>query len=215
MGEPSSLRGLYIDTSSAWAFAPPAIPQTAASEPLSSGASYQWSNRPSHNPIFDLSPSLDISEVSGINVANSLKALVASAVLQYSSTAIAMPWEVGKLLLQVQWVPRDAGEPEEPELVDDNDDMLSDSSEDDSYFADPQAGPARHPVSRSTDEQGYIMRRSVLEEGTRPEYIIPVGSANGVWGMMKRIGSFRSEGYLALWKGMYTLLVLNPVSRFK
>lgn len=32
------------------------------------------------------------------------------AFLQYSSTAIAMPWEVGKLLLQVQWVPRDAGE---------------------------------------------------------------------------------------------------------
>jgi fusion and transport protein UGO1 len=23
-----------------------------------------------------------------------------------------MPWEVGKMLLQVQWVPRDAGEPE-------------------------------------------------------------------------------------------------------
>lgn len=35
-----------------------------------------------------------------------------------------MPWEVGKLLLQVQWVPRDAGEPEEPELVEDNDDAV-------------------------------------------------------------------------------------------
>lgn len=124
MSEPSSLRDLYIDTSSTWAFVPPAIPQTAASEPLSSGASYQWSNRPSHNPIFDLSPSLDLNEVSGINVANSLKALAASAVLQYSSTAIAMPWEVGKLLLQVQWVPRDAGELEEPEVVDDNDDLV-------------------------------------------------------------------------------------------
>jgi fusion and transport protein UGO1 len=32
--------------------------------------------------------------------------------MQYTSTAIAMPWEVGRLLLQVQWVPRDAGEPE-------------------------------------------------------------------------------------------------------
>ena len=37
-----------------------------------------------------------------------------------------MPWEVGKLLLQVQWVPRDAGETElftetaeEEEVVDD------------------------------------------------------------------------------------------------
>lgn len=51
------------------------------------------------------------------------------------------------------------------------------------------------------DEQGYVIRRSVLEEGTRPEYIIPVGSANGVWGMMKRVGRFRGEGWLALWKG--------------
>jgi fusion and transport protein UGO1 len=32
--------------------------------------------------------------------------------MQYTNTAIVMPWEVGRLLLQVQWVPRDAGEPE-------------------------------------------------------------------------------------------------------
>ena len=36
-----------------------------------------------------------------------LKGLIAGAVLQYTSTALAMPFEVGKLLLQVQWVPRD------------------------------------------------------------------------------------------------------------
>jgi fusion and transport protein UGO1 len=36
-----------------------------------------------------------------------LKGLIAGAVMQYTSTALAMPFEVGKLLLQVQWVPRD------------------------------------------------------------------------------------------------------------
>lgn len=36
--------------------------------------------------------------------------MLASTLLHYSSTAIAMPWEVGKLLLQVQWVPRDASD---------------------------------------------------------------------------------------------------------
>lgn len=35
-----------------------------------------------------------------------------------------MPWEVAKLLLQVQWVPRDAGEPEEPETVQEIDDAV-------------------------------------------------------------------------------------------
>jgi fusion and transport protein UGO1 len=34
--------------------------------------------------------------------------VVFSALAQFSSTAIAMPFEVGKTLLQVQWVPRDA-----------------------------------------------------------------------------------------------------------
>lgn len=126
MGTPASLRDLYIDPSTAWAFVPPSTtsPPVKITESAPSGPSYQWSTRPSHNSIFDLSPSLDLSEPSGVNAANLLKTLVASAVLQYTSTAIAMPWEVGKLLLQVQWVPRDAGEPEEPELVEDNDDAV-------------------------------------------------------------------------------------------
>ena len=38
--------------------------------------------------------------------------MLGQAFLQYTSTAIAMPWEVGKLLLQVQWVPRDASDVE-------------------------------------------------------------------------------------------------------
>jgi len=126
MSAPASLRDLYIDPSSTWAFLPPtSLPPPKVPEPAPSGPSYQWSTRPSRNSIFDLSPSLDLSEPSSVDAANLLKTLVASAVLQYTSTAIAMPWEVGKLLLQVQWVPRKAGEPEEPEYVEaDNDDAV-------------------------------------------------------------------------------------------
>lgn len=40
-----------------------------------------------------------------------------------------------------------------------------------------------------------------MEEGTRPEYIIPISSSDGVWGMVKRIGRFNAEGWLALFKG--------------
>jgi fusion and transport protein UGO1 len=39
-----------------------------------------------------------------------VKAMVASALMQYTTAAIAMPFDVGKTLLQVQWVPRDADE---------------------------------------------------------------------------------------------------------
>jgi len=140
---------------------------------------------------------------------------VASALLQYTSSALVNPWEVGKLLLQVQWVPRDAGEPQtEEEYVEEQEETFSDSDNDDSYFTDPHNAGAtkRYPVPRPTDEQGYVVRRSVLEEGTRPEYIIPTGSVDGVWNMIKRVGRFRSEGWLALWKGLLTSTITEMLS---
>lgn len=57
--------------------------------------------------MFDLSSSLSLTDPSGVESKVILKGLIAGAVLQYTSTALAMPFEVGKLLLQVQWVPRD------------------------------------------------------------------------------------------------------------
>ncbi|KAJ2920221.1 hypothetical protein MD484_g188, partial [Candolleomyces efflorescens] len=195
MSSSSSLRDLYIDPSSAWSFLPPA--NNGTNPPLPNdppiAPAYQWSSRPSHNSLFDLNPGLGTAESSGSNVRDLFKTLVASAVLQYSSTAVSMPLEVATTLLQVQWVPRDTGDPVTAESIhvdEDNDDALSDSSgEGDSYFADPNATPAaRNQPPFRTDEQGYVIRRSVLEEGTRPEYIIPVGSADGAWGMLKRVG---------------------------
>ena len=89
---------------------------------------YQWSTRPAYNSVFDLSPSLDLSEPYAVDAILLVKSLVASAVLQYTSTAIAMPWEVGKLLLQVQWVARNDATPEEPtaEGVEEEDEVVSD-----------------------------------------------------------------------------------------
>ncbi|SJL05849.1 uncharacterized protein ARMOST_09185 [Armillaria ostoyae] len=203
MNPPPSLRDLYNGSSSAWSFVPPPSPPSAnASSSASSSSSFQWSTRPTPNSIFDLSP--DLNDANGVNAVDLLKTLAASAVLQYTSSAIAMPWEVSKMLLQVQWVPRDSHDYHVDVEPEDDDDALSDSSNDnESYFADPEITPRMgHPAQ--VDEHGYVIRRSVLEEGTRPEYIIPVGSANGVWGMIKRVGRFRGEGWLALWKGLLT-----------
>lgn len=112
----SSLRDLYNDPSSAWSFLPaaPNGPNSpnGTTAPPSTTHTYEWkTNRPTPRSIFDLSPSADLSD-SGVDVSLLLSSMLAQAFLQYTSTAIAMPWEVGKLLLQVQWVPRDAGEVE-------------------------------------------------------------------------------------------------------
>ncbi|KAI0318988.1 mitochondrial carrier domain-containing protein [Amylostereum chailletii] len=212
MNSPSSLRDLYNTSPTTWSFAPPS--ENATKSPMSSppaGPSYVFSSpRPPQNSIFELSPGL--AEPGGVDLKLLAKTLVASAFLQYTSTAIVMPWEVGKLLLQVQWVPRDAGE-EQEEVVEEVEEELSDDSGEDSYFADPaSSGPSRYPAPRPADERGYIVRKSVLEEGTRPEYVIPVGSADGVWGMIKRLGRFQNEGWLALWKGLLTSCITDLIS---
>jgi hypothetical protein len=94
--------------------------------------------------------------------------------------------------------------------------MSESSNENDSYFADPSSPPTRYPSSRLADEQGYIIRRLVHEDGTRPEYVLPVGAAHGVWGMIKEVGRFGGEGWLSLWKGISNLCLPLPTltSRF-
>jgi len=78
----------------------------------------------------------------------------------------------------------------------------AESNDADSYFADPSSqNPVRYTRPRPVDERGYVVRRTVMEEGTRPEYIIPVSSSDGVWGMVKRVGRFNAEGWFALFKG--------------
>ncbi|KDQ54886.1 hypothetical protein JAAARDRAFT_37998 [Jaapia argillacea MUCL 33604] len=220
MSSPSSLRDLYSPPPSSWSFIPPPSPASnstpSVSDPASLQSSYQWSSRPSPNSIFELSPALN--DPTGLDVTLLLKALVASAFLEYASFAIAMPWDVGKMLLQVQWVPRDAGEVEpRTEIVEDveeeEEELSNSSDEHETYFADPSSSsPARYPKPRLSGSHGYVVRRSVLEESTRPEYIIPVGSADGVWGMMQRIARFNGEGWLSLWKGTLTSCVMDVLS---
>ena len=94
------------------------MPSAGPSKPSSSAPA--WSTvRPSNNPIFDLAPIIDYGGGSeNANTKALLKALISTAFLQYSTTAIAMPWEVGKILLQIQWVPKDPEEEvEEDETV--------------------------------------------------------------------------------------------------
>lgn len=66
---------------------------------------------------------------------------------------------------------------------------------------EPDTVPTRHPAPKLVDDEGYMIRRSVMENGTRPEYIIPVGSASTSWGMIRRLIGFHGEGWLSLWKG--------------
>src|SRR5229473_2973984 len=116
MSNPSSLRDLYGAHSPTWSFIPPSTGPSSRPPPpprTSGIPSYTFSSRPAQNSIFELSPTL--AEPGGLDLGLLLKTLIASAVLGYTTTVIAMPWEVGKCLLQVQWVPRDAEQVDDSE----------------------------------------------------------------------------------------------------
>jgi fusion and transport protein UGO1 len=118
MSNPSSLRDLYGAHRPTWFFTPPNI-QTGPSSgppppPQTTGSpSHTFTSRPAQNSIFELSPTL--AEPGGPDLGLLLKTLIAGVILGYTTTAIAMPWEVGKCLLQVQWVPRDAEQVDDSE----------------------------------------------------------------------------------------------------
>jgi len=114
-----SLRDTYAPSQASWSFVPSQNNNTSPSTVPSNvpQTSYEWSAGAPTNPIFDLSSSLSLTEPSGVEIKLLIKSLIAGAVLQYTSTALAMPFEVGKLLLQVQWVPRDLSLLEGPTVI--------------------------------------------------------------------------------------------------
>lgn len=133
-----------------------------------------------------------------------LRATLVSLLLAYASTALVMPFEVGKTLAMVQWVPKHVQLPPSP-LDDDEDE------EPESYFDDIHAPPAPStqapfPLSMPTrplSPSGYLLRTGINDElfGTKPEWILPVVVQGGVWDMMRSVGRWQGEGWGSLWKG--------------
>ena len=106
MTSPTSLRDLYAPPPNTWSFnAPPPNGTDAVGAAAAPSTSYQWSTRQPSSSLLGLSGSLPDDE--GLDVKALVVGLLTSALLQYATTAVAVPWEVSKTLLQVQWIPRD------------------------------------------------------------------------------------------------------------
>ncbi|KIJ40187.1 hypothetical protein M422DRAFT_257021, partial [Sphaerobolus stellatus SS14] len=216
MSSSGSLRDSYSNPHSSWSFRPSPL-DVDSSAPGSSAIpknQSEWSTRPSTHPVFDLAPTLPGYEQDGFNIDLQivLRELLGSALISYTGTALVMPWEVAKLLLQIQWVPRYAENIVEP-LSEVADEELSEGSSDEAYFQDPtSSAPTAPPKPRPSDEEGYVLRRSILEEETRPEYVMPITITHGVWSMIKKITRWRNEGWFALWKGTLTSFITNTLS---
>lgn len=115
-----SLRGAYSPVATDWTFVeatPLSGPSAAAgSVPASSAPAWSAGPTPGRARVLDLSPYPidDLDPSSALDTKTVFKWLVSAGVLQYATTGIAMPFEVAKILMQCQWIPKDAIEGEFP-----------------------------------------------------------------------------------------------------
>ncbi|POY76074.1 hypothetical protein BMF94_0797 [Rhodotorula taiwanensis] len=155
------------------------------------------------------------------NAGSVLRAFVTTSLLSFTGVAMVQPFEVGKTLAQVQWVPRDGVEPFIGlDLADDAGDeqAIEDEGDAEAYFEDLQnaSGPSFQPPmpARPTSPSGYLRRSGVEDEalGTKPEWTMPIVVQGGVWDMIKAVGKWKGEGWASLWKGQLTTCVIDGLT---
>jgi hypothetical protein len=98
---------------------------------------------------------------------------------------------------------------------------MSESSTDESYFHDPTNAPAlrrthrRGRPSTGSMAAGHGHQRQASDALRLPPHVIPYGPADGVFGMMKRVVAWKTEGWLSLWKSwpQETLVLNQPTNQ--
>ncbi|WVO22780.1 uncharacterized protein IAS62_004118 [Cryptococcus decagattii] len=197
---PDSVRGLYTPPAEEWVFLPPTVsPPPPTSSP------------PTHLPT-PFNP--DDSQLDGDLVLPLMGRPFNLFLSEYLTTAMGMPFEVGKTLLQVEYRPKRKFEPFEEagqgaKIEQEKfkgkfkeEDELSNPEEADMYFTDRLAQSSEPVVPATeqvleTDAAGYL-------PDLHPTWLLKddpdVSRGNGVWGMIRRIRYTPSEGLPALWK---------------
>ncbi|KAL1406106.1 hypothetical protein Q8F55_007789 [Vanrija albida] len=203
---PQSVRGLYTPPAEEWVFLPPTV-----SPPAAAAAQAQ----PAHLPTPFAPEDDDLTDLG-------LPGPVQLFGSQFFLTALGMPFDVGKTLLQVEYRPRKKYAP--PEVRDEQsreasrdwgaeEDTLSNPDEADVYFSDRLVAPSGNfvppPPPKSADASGYL-------EDTSPTWLLKddpdVSRGNGVWGMIRRVRATASEGLPALWKGQVVATLQGVLS---
>jgi hypothetical protein len=141
VGEPprtGSLRDAYSPPVNEWTFvatpAPGASSSAGSAAPSTPASTWTAGSPPSRARVLDLSPYTydEIDPGTALDAKSALKWLLSAAVLQYATTGIAMPFEVAKILMQCQWIPKDAIEGESSGFIDQSHEEDDSENEDDS-----------------------------------------------------------------------------------
>ncbi|GAA6001800.1 uncharacterized protein JCM10292_005915 [Rhodotorula paludigena] len=226
-----------------WTAAPPGGPAGLGASPTASSSSSASAATTSIPPSLRIPPSVNRYESATVDLdplggagagagatlatqaGGMLRAFVTSSLLSFTGVAMVQPFEVGKTLAQVQWVPKEGVEPflGHPDLageVDEESVEIEDEGEAEAYFEDLReaAPPAFKPPTqlppRPVSPSGYLQRTGVEDEalGTKPEWVMPIVVQGGVWDMIKAVGRWKGEGWASLWKGQLTTCILDSLT---
>ncbi|KAJ9063176.1 hypothetical protein DSO57_1002909 [Entomophthora muscae] len=130
------------------------------------------------------------------------EALFSYALVKFLTTALICPFEVARILLQIQHLPISSQKEQEDQS---DSEYSSDESGDESFGQ--QRNPADKPTSSSiapgkivaTDQYGYVVESSV-DKATLPPHQLPI-LRSGIWDAIKTIIKHPDEGFFSLWKG--------------
>ncbi|EFP84089.2 uncharacterized protein PGTG_10467 [Puccinia graminis f. sp. tritici CRL 75-36-700-3] len=225
-------------TTTATATARPTIQDLMASSPSSSSSLLLRPAHPSPSSssiitAYDLDLRTTASSSSS-SLSLIFRGYLSAGMLAFTSAAMVMPFEVGKTLLQVQWIP--LSDSDHPPHVPDQEDYLDEAEEEeeeeddeeslDAYFT--QVKPTLRPSIGSTISKrtisGSTTNTSKKKRGRKsnemggggrerfPEWVLPVVVERGVTEMIRAISRWRGEGFLGLWKGQLTAFVIDTAS---
>ncbi|POW00254.1 hypothetical protein PSHT_13148 [Puccinia striiformis] len=197
---------------------------TRASSSSSGAAGYSLRNRTSVIPDYDIDlrgPSTDTANLSLI-----LRGYLSAGLMAFTSAAMVMPFEVGKTLLQVQWIPAQAlhdpsihihppSQDPQPKII-----WKKKKTKRMMMITWILIKPTLRPSIGSTISKRTISGGSTnpttgrkrVEEEVWPEWVLPVVIERGVSDMMRAISRWRGEGFLGLWKGQLTAFIIDTIS---
>lgn len=134
------------------------------------------------------------------------------------SSFIAQPFEAGKVLSQVQYLPRRTSLPKpagpdsvhEAEGTTEDEEEPNDEEDAQAYFEElivnasslqriPEEDVLGGVARKGVDADGYVLRTD--EDGVKMEWVLKRGEANGPFAMTKRL--WNGEGPTAPWKGEF------------
>ncbi|ORY18916.1 hypothetical protein LY90DRAFT_435321 [Neocallimastix californiae] len=140
--------------------------------------------------------------------------LFAIGFVKYLTTAVLSPFEVSRILQQIQYIPsidylkknEDINEVEENYKKNRNNEEESEDSDIEKYCNQAALQPSKAQYNSFvsvSDTSGYIIRTNSANDPLRPSYQLGILEGSTIKTIQKLI-SHKNEGFLSLWKGHFS-----------